>query len=540
MRRLTVPMLSGDRPPPILVAVLCLIMVGCAAGQEDVPTATIAPTATAPEKTVELESADVPATPTDPIPTDTPEPIISPTHAPIPTPDVPLDPEGPWLLFLASTIDPGDWSRQIWAVNADGTGLTELVDEHVMTFRAQPVDSLERGFKIAYVTQEDWPFMYPTLKIITMPGGEVKTITLLSDQTGADPPVPAHELVTAVQEGGLAWSPDGRWLAFVGAMDGKSIEVYVYDTFSDSIIRLTVDSHHACHLSWSPGGDYVLYEGFDFLGMGGPQINGLWSVQVDGLETFHLAGQSQDYYVISYEQTWLSSTRLLLVSWAYEDESDVRVVDIESGTGQVILREIFSSAAYAPEHNIWLLARSEWLRSEKGGAPLTLHKGGERIDISGYNIEYVKWIPTSDLFIGKNILGEFYTISLDGQVDELLVEPDWQLWWPLDVYVSPDETLWIWFLYDFYASGSELWIGDPLQEPTLIQATGRNVPDTSWIHDLTWSPDNQRMLMLGSDGLCIAERPAFEPICVVEGLFAHEWYEWEAEWIPLGDSEEVR
>lgn len=35
------------------------------------------------------------------------------------------------------------------------------------------------------------------------------------------------------------WSPDGRYLAFLGAIEGPSSDVYVYDTATDRVQRLT-------------------------------------------------------------------------------------------------------------------------------------------------------------------------------------------------------------------------------------------------------------------------------------------------------------
>ena len=528
--------LSGGGLSYIYIAVLYLILVGCTTVQGDIPTVT----ATMLEETVEPEITDSPAAPTNPIYTDTPEltgspeSTIQPAALPIPTSAVPLTPEGPWLLFLASTIDTMDWSRQVWAINADGTGLTEIIDENVLAFKVQPVDPLEQGVRVAYITQSDWDATDTTLKIISLPGGEVETITPLADHTGDDPPVSRFDLTTAIEEGGLAWSPDGRRLAFVGALDGKSVDVYAYDTINRYFIRLTSGPTHACRLSWSPGGDYVLHEGFDMIGMAGPDIDGMWSARADGLGSVSLVDDSQTYYDINYYRTWLSSTELLLASWAYKEESAVRTIDVVSGADQFILKELFSNAAYAPEHNIWLFVRSEWfLRETGGGVPLTLYKNGERIDIAdGYEIDWVTWIPTSDLFLGTTDAGEVYTISLEGQVTKLPVGTDWKLYWPPDVYVSPDETLWAWFRYDYYNSGSELWIAEPLQQPTPIHVTAHTVPYTSWMHGMAWSPDSQRVLMLGTDGFWIAERPAFEMVHVAEGLFANEWHSWEAEWTP--------
>ncbi len=520
---------------------ICLALIGCRSNPEpdastsmsSTPLAQLEPSATSHADLVtappvpQTESATNTAVPSiAPLSTNTPVP----TPLPIPTSVVPLEPEGPWLLFLASKLQiQGGWWRQLFAVNADGSGLTELVDENILTFDAQPVNSIENGFKVAYVTRTDWGIVDPTLKIISLPGGEVKTIALLTDQTGADPLVPADYVSTAIREGGLAWSPDGRWLAFVGAMEGGSVDVYTYDTFSGAITRLTDGPTHACRLSWSPGGDYVLHQGFDMVGMGGVQISGMWAAQADGAGTMPLLEPLQTYTYIGYE-TWLSSTELLFASETFDDKSIIRVVNVESGAShQVVLEEEFFDAAYAPEHNIWMLTHPDATSSE---SYFTLLKNGEQTDIPDYNIEYVTWIPTSGVFLGRTTYGEVYTISLEGQVSKLPIEPNWQFFLAPYVNVSPDESLWAWFRYDFYGSGSELWIGEPLQQPTLIHATDFNMSHSSWIHDITWSPDSQRMLMLGSDGLCIAERPSFEVVLVSDSVFADSWDGWEAEWIP--------
>ena len=414
---------------------VCLALIGCSgnpASELGASTSTPNTPLVQGEPSATSQVDPVTASPVPPTQTSmntaVPSAAPPPTIPPVPTSAVPLTPEGPWLLFLASKLQTQGWWRQVWAVNADGTGLNELIDEHVLTFDAQPVVSIEQGFKLAYVTRTDWDVNDPTLKIISLPGGEIEIIALLTGPTGGEPPVPADYVSTAVREGGLAWSPDGRWLAFVGALDGKSVDVYTYDTFSGDIIRLTDGPAHACRLSWSPDGDYVLHQGFDMVGMGGPAISGLWAARADGMGAVSLVDDSLAFYYVS-EETWLSSTELIFASQVNDGESNIRVVDIESGDGLTIHKEIFSDAAYAPQHNVWLFARAEWFRKEMGeGAPLTLYKSGERIDISDdYLIEYVSWIPTSGVFLGTTTFGEVYTISLEGEVSKLPVEPDWQL-----------------------------------------------------------------------------------------------------------------
>jgi Tol biopolymer transport system component len=55
----------------------------------------------------------------------------------------------------------------------------------------------------------------------------------------------------------LAWSPDGRHLAFTGALDGPSADVYLYDTTTDRVRRLTSDKAH--ELIWLPDSSGLVY-----------------------------------------------------------------------------------------------------------------------------------------------------------------------------------------------------------------------------------------------------------------------------------------
>jgi Tol biopolymer transport system component len=80
----------------------------------------------------------------------------------------------------------------------------------------------------------------------------------------------------------LKWSPGGSLLAFVGALNGASFDVYTYDFLGGAITRLSDQPSNAYSLNWSPDGRYLVYEGFNFSGMSGPNIAGIWAVKADG------------------------------------------------------------------------------------------------------------------------------------------------------------------------------------------------------------------------------------------------------------------
>jgi dipeptidyl aminopeptidase/acylaminoacyl peptidase len=56
----------------------------------------------------------------------------------------------------------------------------------------------------------------------------------------------------------LDWSPDGRYLAFAGQMDGLSSDLYLYDLTSGAITRLSSGPQEVGWVSWSPDGKWIL------------------------------------------------------------------------------------------------------------------------------------------------------------------------------------------------------------------------------------------------------------------------------------------
>ena len=72
----------------------------------------------------------------------------------------------------------------------------------------------------------------------------------------------AIEAGIAIVENGdtLKWSPDGRYLAFIAAIDGPSSDVYSYDLQTGQINRLTDGPNQAANLSWSPDSKWIVHE----------------------------------------------------------------------------------------------------------------------------------------------------------------------------------------------------------------------------------------------------------------------------------------
>ena len=70
-------------------------------------------------------------------------------------------------------------------------------------------------------------------------------------------PSTVYRLVTDPQM--LKWSPDGRYLAFVSALDAQSTDVCVYDLEHDSVQCLTDGHYLTIVMSWSPDSRWIVY-----------------------------------------------------------------------------------------------------------------------------------------------------------------------------------------------------------------------------------------------------------------------------------------
>jgi hypothetical protein len=96
--------------------------------------------------------------------------------------------------------------------------------------------------------------------------------------------------------------------------------------------------------------------------------------------------------------------------------------------------------------------------------------------------------------------------------------------------ISPDEQMWAWYM-------SDLWIGAPMAEPIKL-LSGSESEDPAQSHPITvsgvaWSPNNQWLIVLTTEGLYRVERPDLEVMRISRDV-SEFWYGdgWDATWIP--------
>lgn len=396
-------------------------------------------------------------------------------------------------------------------MNEDGTGLTRLTNEPICTFAVRPNGTIQSGFDIAYTTSLDgecrnspWESHPGALKILSGLDRNVKTIV--------------YNLSAGAEE--LDWSPSGSKLAFTGAMGDTGTNVFVYDFMTGQATRIADTEQNDTIMGWSSDERYVIHKTTVFGGMGFSATLGVWSSRADARGVTQLVGGNQ-WMDNAYLIGWQSPTEIIVTldHWVGDgnaSNTDVRIINIETGSSTTLITEPVLDMDYSPEHNVFLSTRAITPPPDR---LLVFHHNGEKQEISGYTIKTVRWLSAYDAFLGQTPDGRTYLISPDGTVTEIPT-PKWETYDSRfanahSVIVSPDNQWWAWFNYhwntDSYAS--ELWAGPAKAQPPVRLATRQVKNRSEWINPnaVKWSPDSQYLLWLSSKDLFVARAPEFEP-----------------------------
>ena len=174
-----------------------------------------------------------------------------PTETPKPTA---LKPDGPYILYGGK--------NGVWISNPDGSFLTQIfADAFHNGFRSAVSPD---GSHLALVRRDDAGF---ELILLDLPGGQQTFVVRLLDGFGEDYEEPIEDPRIFVEQvfsnySSIAWQPGrGDLLAFVGAVNGETTDLYVYDTRTQEIIQLSDEPSFAVLPRWSPDGEYLLYYG---------------------------------------------------------------------------------------------------------------------------------------------------------------------------------------------------------------------------------------------------------------------------------------
>jgi WD40 repeat protein len=458
------------------------------------------PSSATPGRKTELATPAA-VSPTGQPTTPTPIPTLEPSLTPAPTPFPTLAASGPYLAYLRN-----DGDRQHVVVrDSKGVGCKETT---------LPKSSFVPDLAAMVSPSGEWLTFYSgtasrsdsdtgpydlSLDLLRLTDGQVFTITaLLSPDypnnfqknaellSKSDPkrfPL-TDQLVTDLQGAFMsgiyssAWSPDSRYLAFAGEMDGPSSDLYIYDLRSHTIRRLSDGLGEIQEITWSPDGRWIVHGSAYYSGEG--MAPDFFVARADGSGVKPIGGGK-------YSAGWLSPSENLRYSGANGPGTfGLQKVNIE--TGQVIdwWSPPFWPFAYNKAHNLLAV----WTMGDMVTAPglyLVAPPANRLTPLTGLNghvVDSIEGLSDSvNLFAATDatnatallIRADRTTTQVGDTCHSIAVSPDGRL---LALY-EPGLTL--------YSSSGTL-----VRSVAVQPVVGPHVE---------WSPDSKGLLLSGEPGL---------------------------------------
>ncbi len=362
---------------------------------------------------------------------------------------------GPWLLIKTSV--------GLWVTNEDGSGLTLLTQgdnwDSNLEAAVQP-----SGDQVVVLTSSDdgYPRLsehHLALNLLSLPDGSLRKITdLTSPQTEPGPSYilgdPAWEAVRAIMEQDTyAWSPDGTRLAFIGIMDGPSADVYLFDTTTDQITRVSHDGAQNFSPSWSPDGNTLFYFGADTFGTGaGANMSGAWAASGDGTNVTYLYWPNSAGEILL---GWRDNETVVLESVTMQlGENHLRLYNLRTREEIVLVDETVNCAAVATEASF---APGTVMYCGQDGLFLLPSGESQTQKISGDAVRSLQWIPQGSMFqaVFQNGITAVYEADGSNRQDAPIDEPSG---------VAMYGAIYAWTTRDNNKKG--IWISGPGLEPS--------------------------------------------------------------------------
>ena len=330
-----------------------------------------------------------------------------------------------------------------------------------------------------------------------------------------------NELVSAMMAAAVSppeWSPDGRYLAFVGAIEGPSSDLYLYDTLNNRVIRKTDGPNQAIMPYWSPDGAGILHQSVIYYP--GVEQEALWWMPLYAYRAVKIQDAEWKDGGIVFPISWFEDNKLLYIFF-----------DRASGTGPLIKYDTASGQSRT------VVDRAKWegakLLSDRGETViLTVSKmpDQETFNFNLWNAVTGDILQTplspssSELPVAVPPYEQFIVVSdqglariqtdgnwevLDPNINDalLLLSPDERMVLVVEMPVGP-----VW-LYEFWENG-EARVSMKIYDQPLTN-----------IRDVEWRPDGRAILLeCNFDQSNFAVPPEWTTVSVEAGCPA--WHGW--------------
>lgn len=475
----------------ILILAIVYIMAGCITTPP--PPSTKSELAATPTSTVTQELITE-ETPTEPIsmgPTTT-EPVPTTPEQKWEIPDSPLSESGPWWVFSTT--------QGIYAINPDGSGLSQVYQGSLNSFQSQNIITSPFGGYLAFLTGSSRDV---ELKVIQLPElSMVAEIPLFPQAEELD--IEAQRAI--MEQPSFSFSPDGKKIAFMGVIDGPTSDLYLYDLDSKEITSLTDGPSQAYQPVWSPDSKYIVHTGVSTFGTGaGYNMAGVWAVRIEDMEVldFYDPTGSGSERIIG----WVNDQTFVVYSWdAVCGPKNLRAFNIETQEVTILWGESFRAIAFDSSGSGAVLSSNDGTCEPAGGAgmyvvPINGNSPMRFLEDTG---PLVTWSTEANLFLASGNFGSWF-IAVDSHGQYIDLDK------PAEANVFPAVAT---GSKDLAWSGKSLWIGPLLGS---IENPPKEIFSGA-VKTVTWTPDGEAVLFLSESGLYIAHKPDYTPHLIAEGF----------------------
>jgi hypothetical protein len=198
------------------------------------------------------------------------------------------------------------------------------------------------------------------------------------------------------------WSPNGRFLAFLGAIDGPSLDLYVYDAQWGTVRQVSSGPNHVGSFLWSPDSRWIVHEEIQGSWPEGWIVESIWAAPVSGGSVKWLFSPKAGHY--SQEVLgWVNDDQFIVQESSWDGTRNLRLISIENGIGMTLFLGYFLyQPVLAPETGtvaFFPLSGAPNTPSEMSGIYIvsTLSSTPRKIAIDGIKVE--AWLPEEGYFL---------------------------------------------------------------------------------------------------------------------------------------------
>lgn len=383
-------------------------------------------------------------------PTLTPNPSATPT--PAPTAEAALKTNGPYLAYLRG-VDADH--QQLVLMDADGMGrkIIDAPSENPLYTNFLSPDGKWLAYYAGSAKKEKASDL--ELDLLNLETGQTHLVSKLLSKDypdnfveaakeikaaaapdTTDDYIPAGELEQAFNEGitrSLGWSPDGKYLAFAGQMDGLSSDVYLYDMAKGSFRRISKGPQEIQGIDWSPNGKWIISSSTTYFGEGS-------GVERDAIDFGNFTSKSLPYQTGEW-QWYNDHTYIMNDSENGAGDLNLQSVNVATGVAHKIWGGAFHFFAFDPEQGLAIFSAitREWPEPDNSnfvaGFRLVDIKTGKETSVNPDGID-LSFFGLGNRRFFSSYENEAHFIAADGSL--ISANPNIQF-----VSAAPDKQHWI-------------------------------------------------------------------------------------------------